>query len=354
MKIKLGEHIRAERRARGMTQEALAEALDVTVGAVYKWESGQSAPELRLLVEMAELFAVSVDALLGYGWTSGSMATAKEEILACIRDKRFDEGIRLAERALTRYPNSFDMVYAAAEVNYLSMKPAHALRAVELYRDAIRLLSQCTEARINRSMLENRIASALCFVGKYDEAIEIWERNNTEGQNDYHIGLILSQQAGREDEALPYLSNALGHCISTLNATVIGLVGVYMAQGKTDEAREIVEWGMDVFSGLRERGAVTYFDRLDIRGCTILAAIAQRQGDPAEAKAQLRRAKAIAERFDAAPDYTMAHVRFYHGPESARVQDDMGERAIDVILGFLADAVGADLRPIWKEIEDEA
>ncbi len=354
MEIKLAKHIRAERRARGMTQEQLAEALGVTIGAVYKWESGQSVPELRLLIELAELFEVSVDALLGYGWASGSMGEAKEEILACILDKRFDDGIRLAERALTRYPNSFDIVYAAAEVNFLSMKAAHALRAVELYRDAIRLLPQCGEARISRATLENRIASALCYVEKYDEAIEIWKKNNAEGQNDYHIGLILSQQAGRENEALPYLSNALGHCVSTLSATVIGLVGVYMAQGKFDEAREIVEWGMGVFGGLRERGAVTYFDRLEIRGCTILAAIALRRGDAAEAEVQLRRAKAIAERFDAAPDYTMAHVRFYHGPETARAQDDMGETARDVILGFLCDEVGAGLRPIWEGIEDEA
>lgn len=40
--MKLSENIRAFRRARGLTQEQLAEVLDVTVGAVYKWESGVS------------------------------------------------------------------------------------------------------------------------------------------------------------------------------------------------------------------------------------------------------------------------------------------------------------------------
>lgn len=40
--MKLSENIRAFRRARGLTQEQLAEVLDVTVGAVYKRESGVS------------------------------------------------------------------------------------------------------------------------------------------------------------------------------------------------------------------------------------------------------------------------------------------------------------------------
>ena len=42
MKWKLAEQIRAYRLEKGMTQEKLAEAVGVTVGAVSKWESGGS------------------------------------------------------------------------------------------------------------------------------------------------------------------------------------------------------------------------------------------------------------------------------------------------------------------------
>lgn len=50
MAFALSEHIRSLRKARGLTQEQLAEALGVTVGAVYKWESRLSLPELPMLV----------------------------------------------------------------------------------------------------------------------------------------------------------------------------------------------------------------------------------------------------------------------------------------------------------------
>ena len=63
---RLAENIRAFRRQRSLTQAQLAEALGVTVGAVYKWENGLSQPELDMLVALADFFDASVDALLGY------------------------------------------------------------------------------------------------------------------------------------------------------------------------------------------------------------------------------------------------------------------------------------------------
>lgn len=59
MKSRLAENIKTFRKERKMTQEQLAEAMGVTVGAVYKWESKQSNPDLSLIIELADLFEVS-------------------------------------------------------------------------------------------------------------------------------------------------------------------------------------------------------------------------------------------------------------------------------------------------------
>ena len=56
MAFALSEHIRSLRKAHGLTQEQLAEALGVTAGAVYKWESRLSLPELPMLVQLADFF----------------------------------------------------------------------------------------------------------------------------------------------------------------------------------------------------------------------------------------------------------------------------------------------------------
>ena len=66
MKMMLAENIRKFRKERSLTQEQLSEALGVTAGAVYKWEAKLSIPDLELIVQMADFFDISLDALLGY------------------------------------------------------------------------------------------------------------------------------------------------------------------------------------------------------------------------------------------------------------------------------------------------
>ncbi|MBQ1604706.1 MAG: helix-turn-helix domain-containing protein [Lachnospiraceae bacterium] len=66
MKLTLAENIRAFRKERRLTQEQFAEAMGVTVGSVYKWETGQTIPELNMVVELADFFDTSMDVLLGY------------------------------------------------------------------------------------------------------------------------------------------------------------------------------------------------------------------------------------------------------------------------------------------------
>ncbi len=60
----LGEKIAEKRRARGMTQEELAEKLGVTAQAVSKWENNNSYPDITLLPTIASLFETTIDALM--------------------------------------------------------------------------------------------------------------------------------------------------------------------------------------------------------------------------------------------------------------------------------------------------
>ena len=61
----LGKRIAALRKAKGYTQEQLAEKVGVSAQAVSKWENDISCPDITLLPLLADLFGVSVDELLG-------------------------------------------------------------------------------------------------------------------------------------------------------------------------------------------------------------------------------------------------------------------------------------------------
>lgn len=61
----LGQRIQERRRAAGLSQEGLGEALGVSRQAISKWESDITIPEVEKLITMSRLFAVPVGVLLG-------------------------------------------------------------------------------------------------------------------------------------------------------------------------------------------------------------------------------------------------------------------------------------------------
>ena len=63
--MKIGEKIKALRKERNITQEKLAEYLNISCQAVSKWENGTAAPDLQLIIPLANFFGVSTDELLG-------------------------------------------------------------------------------------------------------------------------------------------------------------------------------------------------------------------------------------------------------------------------------------------------
>ena len=74
----LGEKIAELRKAQNMSQEDLADRMDVSRQSVSKWESGQSQPELDKLLKLSELFHVSTDYLLKEE-TVPAVQTAEQE-----------------------------------------------------------------------------------------------------------------------------------------------------------------------------------------------------------------------------------------------------------------------------------
>lgn len=62
--MKFGEKLQALRKSRGMSQEQLAERLEVSRQSVSKWELEESVPELDKVIALSEVFGVTTDYLL--------------------------------------------------------------------------------------------------------------------------------------------------------------------------------------------------------------------------------------------------------------------------------------------------
>ncbi|MDE7299254.1 MAG: helix-turn-helix domain-containing protein [Lachnospiraceae bacterium] len=62
--MSFSENLRNARKKKGLSQEQLAEALDISRQSVSKWESGAALPETDRLADIAALLGISADYLL--------------------------------------------------------------------------------------------------------------------------------------------------------------------------------------------------------------------------------------------------------------------------------------------------
>lgn len=81
----ISERIKMLREQQNMTQAELAKRLVITRSAVNAWEMGISVPSTQYIVELAELFHVSADYLLGIPTTASiSVAGLSKEDIAVV------------------------------------------------------------------------------------------------------------------------------------------------------------------------------------------------------------------------------------------------------------------------------
>ena len=356
MELHIGENIKRLRKDRSMTQEQLAEAMGVTVGAVYKWENGLSMPEIRLVVELADLFEISVDYLLGYEMGERGVEAAVERLDRLLVERKFTEGAREAEKLLQKYPNNFDVVFMSAQFYYIQswQDEKAARRCIELFERTCLLFEQNKNEKVTLANIKEAIAT--CYIGlkQYDKTIELLKKLNADDSKNDMIGMVLAQFCNQPEEALPYLTAGIYGNLLPLMRSVIGFYKSYTQLDRCDDALAVIQWALNAMKGLKDPSTVSFLDKMEAVLLALLADVSLRKGNVADAKRYFCAARDIARRFDAAPEYrTFVGLNFYHCSEENVSLDDMGDTAMLAIENYLGlDACEASTN-LWEEIKNE-
>ena len=64
MKVNFGERLKKEREKRGWSQTFLAEKIHVSRQSVSKWETGKNYPSIEVIIDLSDLFEITIDELL--------------------------------------------------------------------------------------------------------------------------------------------------------------------------------------------------------------------------------------------------------------------------------------------------
>ena len=87
------KNLRMLRLRKGISQQALANYLNITQQSVYRYEKEKFEPDISTLMALADYFGTTVDFLIGHAAPSQDapreeLALAKEELQACPRRKK--------------------------------------------------------------------------------------------------------------------------------------------------------------------------------------------------------------------------------------------------------------------------
>ena len=341
MENHVADQIRFYRRQEGLTQEQLAEAMGVSVAAVSKWEQGQSLPEIPMLMELADFFDLSVDALLGYRLRSNDRKSVSERLKVLRREDRYDEGLAEAEKALQKFPNTFTVVYECAKLFEMAggtrKDKALQRRALDLLTHAIRLLPQNSDPQVSEMSLRLDMANVLLDMEDWERALALFKENNACGLLDDQIGCLLALVKERREEGVPYLSMAL-LAVTSLVRVCDGFANVFEARKDMKSAIDILQWKHSVLSGLRKKDTVSELDKISAASHAALARLLYDCRDLGGANDELKTAKALGAAYDAAPSHSARNIRFYEGVEHVGIYSDFGRSAMDAALdAFLGD-----------------
>lgn len=149
---KIGSFLRELRTEKGLTQEQLAEHLNVAGRTVSRWENGNNMPDLSIVVELADFYDIDIRELLNGERKSEKM------------DKDLKEtGLQMASYAEAEKAAISKKMVALSITGLMSLLTALVLKALDL-GDASYVL-QCVEGMCYGIVAGTFIANVLCATG---------------------------------------------------------------------------------------------------------------------------------------------------------------------------------------------
>jgi len=162
--MKIGENIRNARRRQDLTQEQLAEYLNLSVSAVSQWENGKTMPDIALLPALTQMLGVSADELLGIDaeHTKQAVDAYESESARLWRQGDVAGALRLWREAAQRYPKDYNCLRNLADALLHTLycgafAASHADNAEECAALCERILRDCTDPEIRSSILQTAV-----------------------------------------------------------------------------------------------------------------------------------------------------------------------------------------------------
>jgi len=182
--INIARTIVKMRHEKGLTQEEIANYIGVSKASVSKWETGQSYPDITFLPQLATLFNISIDELMGYEpqMSKEDIRKLYVKLSADFASKPFDEVLDSCREIAKKYFSCFPLLFqiGALLVNN-SMEAGNKEKTLSVLSEAkelfIRVKTESEDPELVQLALYMEACCAL-MLGNPNEVIDLLEGTN--------------------------------------------------------------------------------------------------------------------------------------------------------------------------------
>ena len=129
----LAENLKKYRIMKDLTQEDIADYLNITPQSVSKWERGETYPDITLMPALANIFETSIDLLIGMDTVRAAETryNIHKRANELMRNNQLDAAENVYRDALLIYPNKPGMILGLASVLALKSNSKEAIELIE-------------------------------------------------------------------------------------------------------------------------------------------------------------------------------------------------------------------------------
>lgn len=245
--------IQERRKELGLTQEQVAEYLNVSIPAVSKWEKGSTCPDISLLPPLARLLKIDLNTLFCFqeDMTQQEIGYFCKEIISIVQTNGIAAGFETAKKKMHEYPHNEELLHCLTlQLDSLLAMSGLSHDEKHQYEDMLtawyRRLSDSHDSKIKNSALYMMV-SRFIRKGDYDKAQEVLD---IMPDNDDMISSIASKQMlqiaiyqhqGKLEKAAKALQSALLLSLNKVQMLLCKLVDIELASGKVRTAKCIAE-----------------------------------------------------------------------------------------------------------------
>lgn len=245
--------IQEKRKELGLTQEQVAEYLNVSIPAVSKWEKGTTCPDISLLSPLARFLKIDLNTLCCFheNMSQQEVALFCKEITTIVQTKGLTEGFETAKQKIHEYPHDETLLHCLTfQLDGLLTLSGLSSDELQPYDDMIitwyRQLAESKDDKISNSA-NYMIVSRLIRKGDYDKAQEVLDlmpdkediMNNLADK--LMLQVIIYQHQGKAEKAAKDLQNALLMAVNKVQVLLSKMVDAELASGEIETAKSIAE-----------------------------------------------------------------------------------------------------------------